>query len=200
MAKLPKSLERLIQELQKLPGIGRKSAERIALYLLGTPPDEVQALTRAITQLKEKVRYCPQCFNITEDELCDICSDTQRDRSKLCVVETVIDIIVIEKSGAYRGLYHCLQGRLSPLEGITHKDLRIEELKKRIQDSKELKEIIIATTTGLEGEATATYLAEQLKPFGKKITRIGLGLPSGGSLEFADPLTLRKALESRQPL
>ncbi|MCD6385264.1 recombination protein RecR [Candidatus Sumerlaeota bacterium] len=200
MLKLPKTIERLIQELQKLPGIGRKSAERIAFYLLSASPEDARALTQAITQLKEKVHYCPQCFNITERELCDICSDTQRDMSRLCVVETVVDIMAIEKSGAYTGLYHCLQGRLSPLEGITHKDLRISELKKRVQASKELVEIIIATTTGVEGEATATYLAEQLKPFGKKITRIGLGLPSGGSLEFADALTLRKALESRQPL
>lgn len=198
--KLPSALERLIQELQKLPGIGRKSSERIAFYLINSNTADANALAQAILQVKQKVHLCPQCFNITDKELCAICSSSDRDRSQLCIVEQVVDLIALEKSGAYKGLYHVLRGRLAPLEGITDAELTIRELELRLRNNPEIKEIIIATTTGLEGEATATYLTQRLKPFDRKISRIGLGLPASCSFEYADEITLRKALESRRPI
>ncbi|MCX7766291.1 MAG: recombination mediator RecR, partial [Candidatus Sumerlaeia bacterium] len=156
--KLPSALERLIQELQKLPGIGRKSSERIAFYLITSKTVDANALAQAILQVKQKIHFCPQCFNITDKDLCAICSNSERDRSHLCIVEQVVDLIALEKSGAYNGLYHVLRGRLSPLEGITDADLTIRELEQRLKNNTDIEEIIIATTTGLEGEATATYL------------------------------------------
>ncbi len=199
MAKLPPTIQQLIQELKKLPGIGVKGAERIAFHLFHAPDEQSQTLARTLLELKKKVHMCPTCFNLTENAQCDICTNPQRDKSQLCIVESVVDLIAIEKSGAFKGLYHVLHGRISPLEGITPDDLTIDKLESRLRETEDLKEIIIATTSGVEGEATATYLGNLLKNRGLRITRIGLGIPAGGALEYADELTLRKALESRQP-
>ena len=200
MKKLPKTVERTIQEFQKLPGIGRKGAERIVFHLFTSQGESVLDLAQAIRDLKEKVRLCPLCFNLTENAQCEICSDTERDRTRICVVETVADLIALEKHTAYNGLYHILQGRLAPLEGKTQHDIRIRELEDRIQSNPDVKEIIIATTTGLEGETTSMYLVERLKHYNITISRIGLGIPAGSSLEYADELTLRKAIEARKKI
>ena len=200
MDRLPKTVEKLLEELQKLPGIGRKSAERMVFYLFTAPGEDVHSLAHALIELKEKVTYCSRCFNLTENDLCDICRNPHRDTTRICVVETPADLIALDKSGAFNGLYHVLMGHLAPMEGITHKDLKIAELEERVKTSEGLQEVIIATTTSLEGETTATFIADRLSPTGISITRIGLGLPAGSSLEYADETTLRKAIESRRSL
>ncbi len=192
------SIQRLIAQLARLPGIGRKTAGRLAFHLLKVPRDEANELADAIRDLKEKVGFCSICFNITEDDPCPICRDEERSRSTICVVEEAMDLAALEKSEGYRGMYHVLGGRISPLDGIGPDDLKIKELLARVDDT--VKEIIIATNPNVEGEATALYLSKLLKPLGVKITRIARGLPVGGDLEYADGMTLTRALEGRQEI
>ena len=188
----------LIDELGRLPGIGPKSAQRIAFYLLKLPKTEAQQLAAAITEAKERIGFCDRCCNISENELCVTCADPQRQTGGLCVVEEPKDVIAREKAG-FRGRYHVLQGALNPMEGIGPEQLRIRELLVRIPDEG-VDELILCTNPNIEGEATAMYLARQLQPLGLKVTRIASGLPVGGDLEYADELTLGRALEGRREL
>ncbi|HUV18937.1 MAG TPA: recombination mediator RecR [Ilumatobacteraceae bacterium] len=190
-------VQSLIDELGRLPGIGPKSAQRIAFHLLKVPADDVARLAHAITDAKAKVRFCERCFNIADDVLCPICNDDTRDSSVLCVVEESRDIVAIERTGEFRGRYHVLLGAMSPLEGIGPEQLKIRELVARI-DPEGVQEIILCTNPNTEGEVTAMYLARLLKPIGLAVTRIASGLPVGGDLEYADELTLGRALEGRR--
>ena len=189
----------LIDELGKLPGVGPKSAQRIAFHLLQADPDDIRRLVTALTEVSEKVRFCTVCGNVSADEMCQICRDPRRDPSVLCVVEEPKDVVAIEKTREFRGRYHVLGGAISPIDGVGPDDLRIKELVERLA-SGEVTEIIIATDPNLEGEATATYLARWLKPMGVRITRLASGLPVGGDLEYADELTLGRAFEGRRLL
>ena len=187
----------LIDELGRLPGIGPKSAQRIAFHLLKVPTEDATRLAFAITDAKARVRFCERCFNVAEDALCPICNDDARDTSKVCVVEESRDIVAIEKTGEFRGRYHVLLGAMSPLEGIGPEQLKIRELIARIEPEG-IEEIILCTNPNTEGEVTAMYLARLLKPIGLTVTRIASGLPVGGDLEYADELTLGRALEGRR--
>jgi len=188
------TVEKAIHELSKLPGIGRKSAQRHVFYLLKQSMDEVRTLAEALIDLKNKVVYCHICFNITEQNPCPICRDEKRDRAILCVVEEANDVIALERTGEFHGLYHVLGGALSPLDGIGPDDLRIKELLGRLDD---VREVIIATNPNTEGEATALYLLKLIKPMGIKISRIARGIPIGADLEYADEMTLARAIEGR---
>ena len=190
-------VQTLIDELGRLPGIGPKSAQRIAFHLLKIPADDVARLAHAITDAKARVRFCERCFNVAETTLCPICNDDARDSSVVCVVEESRDIVAIERTGEFRGRYHVLLGAMSPLEGIGPEQLKIRELLTRIEPEG-ITEIIICTNPNTEGEVTAMYLARLLKPLGLTITRIASGLPVGGDLEYADELTLGRALEGRR--
>ncbi|UCD83358.1 MAG: recombination protein RecR [Deltaproteobacteria bacterium] len=190
-------IELLIQEFSKFPGIGEKTASRLVFHLLRSPKEDGEALARAVLNLKEKVRFCSVCFNLTSQELCRICQDNRRIENVICVVEEPSDLIAIEKTGAFRGRYHILQGSLSPLDGIGPDNLKIRELLVRLQGSK-VDEVIIATNPNVEGEATALYLQKLIKPLGIRITRIACGVPSGGELEYIDQVTIGKALENRR--
>jgi len=190
-------MQALIDALGRLPGIGPKSAQRIAFHLLKLPNDDVARLAIAITEAKAKVRFCSRCWNVSEGELCPICLDERRDSSVLCVVEETRDIVAIEKTGEFRGRYHVLQGAISPIEGIGPDQLRVSELLARLGDDT-VTEIILCTNPNIEGEATAMYLGRLLKPLGIRVTRIASGLPVGGDLEYADELTLGRALEGRR--
>jgi recombination protein RecR len=190
-------VQSLIDELGRLPGIGPKSAQRIAFHLLKVPGDDVARLAHAITDAKARVRFCERCFNIADDVLCPICNDDNRDSSVLCVVEESRDIVAIERTGEFRGRYHVLLGAMSPLEGIGPEQLKIRELVARL-DPEGVQEIILCTNPNTEGEVTAMYLARLLKPIGLTVTRIASGLPVGGDLEYADELTLGRALEGRR--
>jgi len=192
------SLEKLIAELSKLPGVGRKSAQRMAFYLLKQSDEDVENLARAIIDVKQKTRACSVCFNLTEEDPCPICRDPSRDQSVICVVEEPHDILAIEKLGQYRGLYHVLGGVLSPLDDIGPEDLHIRELLERCKHN--VEEVIVATNPSIEGEATAIYISKLLKPMGIKITRIARGIPAGSDLEFVDEVTLLRALEGRSDL
>ncbi|MEW6684579.1 MAG: recombination mediator RecR [Candidatus Edwardsbacteria bacterium] len=194
-----KLLRNLIEEFTKLPGIGTKTAQRLAFYLLKIPKEEALPLAKAIESLKERVRFCSVCFNATEDETCSICKDSKRDRKILCVVEKISDLVALEKSGEFKGHYHILQGALSPLDGIGPEQLRVKELLNRLRNS-EVDEVIIATAPNAEGEATALYLAKLIKPLVRKVTRIARGLPVGSELEYADEVTLSRALEGRREM
>ena len=187
----------LIDELGRLPGVGPKSAQRIAFHLLKLPKDDALRLARAITEAKERTTVCRRCFNVSETELCSICADPRRDGSVVCVVEEPRDIVAVEKTQEYRGVYHVLQGAMNPIEGIGPDQLRVRELLGRI-DTEGVTEVILCTNPNLEGEATAMYLARLLKPLGVRVTRIASGLPVGGDLEYADELTLGRALEGRR--
>ena len=187
----------LIDELGKLPGIGPKSAQRIVLHLLKLPRDDALRLARAITEAKDKVSFCRRCFNVGEGEECMICLDTKRDPTTVCVVEEPRDIVAVERTGEYRGRYHVLQGAISPIEGIGPEQLRVRELLDRLEPEG-IIEVILCTNPNLEGEATSMYLSRLLKPLGLKVTRIASGLPVGGDLEYADELTLGRALEYRR--
>jgi len=198
MFKSAESVERLINHLARLPGIGRKSAARLAFHILKLSKEEAFDLADAIHDVKEKVGFCSVCFNISEDDPCYICNDTERGRDTICVLEQASDLAAMEKAEGYRGLYHILGGRISPLDGIGPDDLKIKELLARIDDN--IKEIIIATNPNVEGEATALYLAKLIKPLGVKITRIARGLPVGSDLEYADGMTISRAIEGRQEL
>ncbi len=190
------SVEQLAEQFSKLPGIGRKTAHRLALFILKMPREEVDAFVKALINVKDKVHYCSICSNITESDPCAICSNTKRDRNFICVVEEPHDVIAIERTHEYKGLYHVLGGALSPLDGIGPEELRIKELIERLSDS-QVEEIILALNPNVEGEATTLYLSKLLKPLDIKITRIARGLPVGSNLEFADEATLSRALEGR---
>ena len=192
-------VQALIDEFGRLPGIGPKSAQRIAFHLLKLPADDAHRLADAIREAKDKVRFCERCFNVSESELCGYCSDDRRDSSIICVVEESRDIVSIEKTGEFRGRYHVLLGSMSPLEGIGPEQLKIRELLARL-GPEGVEEVIVCTNPNTEGEVTAMYLARALKPLGLKVTRIASGLPVGGDLEYADELTLGRALEGRRPI
>jgi recombination protein RecR len=194
-----KPLAKLVSELEKLPGIGPKSAQRMAFHLLRVPAEEAKALVDAIIEVKEKIGFCTECFNFTDQEVCDICRDTRRDPSLMCVVAEPRDLIAMDKTNEFRGMYHVLQGVISPQEGIMPDMLRIKELLPRLLKL-ETKEVIIATNPTVEGEATAFYLAKLLKPLGLKVTRIAHGLPAGGDLDYADQATLISALSWRREM
>jgi recombination protein RecR len=192
-------VENLITELTKLPGIGRKTAQRLAFFILTMSQEDAKGISRAINELKDKARFCRECFNITENDLCSICSNNSRDRSKLCVVEEPSNILIIERTGSFNGLYHVLLGALSPIDGLTPNKLKINELVERVKKDS-IKEVIIATNPNTKGEMTAQYIREILKPFYVKVTRIAYGLPIGGDIEFADEVTLGKAIEGRREI
>ncbi|MDH5661816.1 MAG: recombination mediator RecR [Elusimicrobiota bacterium] len=192
-----KSLQRLISALNRLPGIGPKSAQRLAFHILKSSGAEANELAQAILGAKEKMKSCSVCGNITDNDPCSICDDSTRDGSTICVVEQPQDIFVFEKMGEYKGTYHVLMGALSPLDGVGPDDLRMKELVTRIKQGK-IREVIIGTNPNVEGEATATYLSQLIKPLGVKVTRLAQGIPMGGDLEYADEVTLAKALEGRR--
>jgi recombination protein RecR len=199
MAVLPEAIASLIAALNKLPGIGPRSAERIALHLVQTEASTVKQIAETIVNARERVNLCEICGALTESSPCDICSDPRRDSSLICVIERPVDIISIEKSGTFRGKYHVLGGKISPLDGVQPEDLRITALEKRLS-TEPIKEIVIALGTDVEGDATSYYLAKRLARLGLCITRIAHGLPAGTGLEFADELTLSRALEGRREL
>ena len=192
-------VQTLIDELGRLPGVGPKSAQRIAFHLLKLPVEDATRLAQAITEAKERVRFCRRCFNVSEGEECGICSDARRDPSVLCVVEDPRDVVAVEKTQEFRGRYHVLHGAISPIEGIGPEQLRVKELLARLEPEG-IEEVILCTNPTIEGEATAMYLARLLKPLGVRATRIASGLPVGGDLEYADELTLGRALEGRREL
>ena len=192
-------VQELIDELGRLPGIGPKSAQRIAFHLLKITAQDAGRLAAAIVTVKERIRFCRRCFNVTEAEECDYCSDPRRDPTLVCVVEDPRDIVAVERTGEYRGLYHVLGGAINPLEGVGPDQLRVKELYARL-GGEGIDEVILATNPNLEGEATAMYLSRQLKPLGVKVTRLASGLPVGADLEYADELTLGRALEGRREL
>jgi recombination protein RecR len=193
---LPDPLTRLIEELQRLPGIGPKSAQRLAFHILRTPREQADRLVEAVRDVKERVTYCSTCNNITDVDPCGFCSADNRDRHIICVVEEPQNVSAIEKTGDFKGLYHVLMGALSPLQGIGPDDLKIQGLVARMSNG--VQEIIIATNPTVDGETTAHYLAKLLKPLGVKVTRIAMGVPMGSDLEYADEMTTRKALEGRR--
>jgi recombination protein RecR len=199
MSILPASITALIAALAKLPGVGPRSAERIALHLVQTDSAAVKQLADVILHAREKIQFCTTCGALTEKSPCPICDDARRDASLVCVVERAVDILSVEKSGTYRGKYHVLGGKISPLDGVEPEDLRIAELEKRLAHGP-VKEIIIALGTDVEGDATSFYLAKRLARQGLKISRIAYGLPAGSGLEFADELTLSRALEGRREM
>jgi recombination protein RecR len=199
MAVYTQPVQSLIDELGRMPGIGPKSAQRIAFHLLKIPADDVARLAHSITDAKARVRFCSRCWNFAEGELCPICLDVHRDSNVLCVVEESRDIISIEKTGEFKGLYHVLLGAMSPLEGIGPEQLKMKELFARIEPE-DVREVILCTNPNTEGEVTAMYIARMMQPFGVKVTRIASGLPVGGDLEYADELTLGRALEGRREL
>ncbi|MCR5830067.1 MAG: recombination mediator RecR [Lachnospiraceae bacterium] len=191
-------IDRLIEQLGGLPGIGNKSAQRLAFHILNMPKERVKALADTITDARENVRYCKECFTLTDKEICPICSNPARDKSTIMVVETTRDLVAYEKTGKYNGVYHVLQGAISPMLGIGPSDIRLKELMTRLQG--DVKEVIIATNSSLEGEATAMYISKLIKPAGIKVTRIASGIPVGGDLEYIDEVTLLRALEGRKAL
>lgn len=199
MAGYTESIEKLIEKLVKLPGIGRRSAERIVTYLLSVTADDVEQLVQAISKVKNSVRFCQICHNLSETDICMICNNPGRNKSILCVVERPVDVFMVEKTGTFQGGYHVLLGAIAPLEGKGPNDLKIDTLIARIKQEN-IKEIIIATDSDTEGEATALYLTKILKPLGVNLSRIGVGLPVGSNIEYADSATLSKALEARRPV
>ncbi len=199
MALHAKPIDQLIEALTRLPGIGRKTASRLAYHILRRSPSEAQSLARAILEVKEKIHLCSICFNLTDEDPCRICKDQNRNPEILCVVEGPNDLIAIENTGAFNGRYHVLHGAISPLEGIGPDDLKIKELMERLQRG-EVREVILATNPTVEGGATALYLTDLIKPFGAKVTRIAYGIPMGGEIEYSDGMTLSKALEGRREI
>lgn len=197
MATYTESIEKLINCLIKFPGIGRRSAERIIRYILNAPRDEIRNLAEAVNKVKDNVRFCRICNNLSEQDLCKICQDSRRQRDTICIVEQPGDVTVIEKAGNFNGVYHVLLGSIAPLEGKGPSDLKIEGLLERIKENN-IKEIIIATDADTEGETTALYLSRLIKPLGISLSRIGLGLPVGSNLEYADTSTISRSLESRR--
>jgi len=198
---LPESIQSVINSLERLPGIGPKSASRLAFYLLRAPDDVSQDLSTALANLKVKTAFCQECFNITEAgrERCEICESSRRDGTLICAVEEALDVLALERTGGFQGKYHVLQGVLSPIEGIGPDDLKIKQLIMRVSNGG-VKEVILATNPSMEGDATALYLRQHLEPLGVKITRLARGLPVGGDLEYADQNTLLRALSGRQEM
>lgn len=192
-------LAKLVEQFERLPGIGHKTAQRLAFYVLNLPDTEAQAFAYAITEAKEKIHYCKICQNLTDGETCSVCQDTRRDNSVICVVEDPRDVIAIERTHEFDGLYHVLHGTISPVDGVGPDQIRIKELLARLQDDT-VEEIIMATNPTVEGEATAMYISRLLKPLGIKVTRLAYGIPVGGDLEYADEVTLSRALEGRSLL
>ena len=192
----PSSMISLIKNISKLPGIGEKTAERLALHILRSPREAAEALSRSILEIKDRIKLCSMCFSLSDTEQCRICSDSGRDRHLLCVVEQQGDMVSIEKSGAFHGVYHVLCGCLSPMDGVGPEDIRIRELMARVSDGA-VSEVILATGTNLEGETTASYIADQLQGYPIKVTRIASGVPVGGDLKYVDQMTLKKAMEAR---
>ncbi|MCU0281773.1 MAG: recombination mediator RecR [Acidimicrobiia bacterium] len=192
-------IQRLIDELARLPGIGRKSAQRLAFYLLSTEEEDARRLSRSIIEMREQVRLCGRCFNVTDSDECSLCRDLRRDQAVLCVVERAQDIVVVERSREFRGRYHVLGGAISPIEGIGPERLRFRELVERVRHEA-ITEVIIATNPSVEGDTTALYLAKVLKPEGVRVTRLASGLPVGGDLDYADELTLGRALTGRREM
>ncbi|MBQ4078891.1 recombination protein RecR [bacterium] len=192
-----KPLAQLIEFFQKFPGVGPKSAQRMAFHLLKMPLGEVQRFSQILVDAKENIHYCSTCFNMSASDPCEICTDTRRDNSVICVVAETKDLIAIEKTREYKGLYHVLQGTLSPLDGIGVEDIRIKELLTRVADEN-VKEVILALSPSVEGEATSLYITKLIKPFNIKVSRIAFGLPVGSDLEYADEITLAKAIEGRR--
>jgi len=199
MANYTESIEKLIEGLIRLPGIGRRSAERIVNYILSASKDEIRVLSEAITKVKEIVRFCSICNNLSEQEICRICQDARRAKDIICIVENPSDVTAIEKAGGFVGMYHVLLGSISPLEGRGPQDLKIDGLMERLKQNN-IKEVIIATDADIEGETTAIYLSKLIKPSGVKLSRIGFGIPVGSNLEYADSSTLSKALEARRDI
>lgn len=199
MALYPHPLVRLIKHLSKFPGIGEKTAERLALHILRTPSAEAEALAASIREVREKIRFCSTCFGLTDTDPCAICSDQGRDHAVVCVVEKPGDLVALERSGAFRGLYHVLQGALSPMNGVGPDELKIKELVDRIKGGT-VQEVTLATNTNVEGEATASYLAQVLKAYPIRVTRIATGVPVGGDLKYLDEVTLKRAMEKRENL
>jgi recombination protein RecR len=193
------AIQKLLDELERMPGVGPKSAQRIAYWLLNADRETALRLADAIIEVKDSVHFCKRCFNYAEDDLCEICASSRRDASAICVVSEPRDIAAIERTSAYSGVYHVLGGALSPMEGIGPDDLRISELMARLA-SEDVTEVLLATNPNVEGETTAAYLARLIKPLGIKVTRLASGLPVGGDLEFADEVTLGRAIESRRTL
>jgi recombination protein RecR len=199
MALHAKPIDHLIESLTKLPGIGRKTASRLAFHILRSSPTEAQELAKAILNVKEKIHLCSICFNLTDEDLCRICKDENRNKEVLCVVEGPNDLIAIENTGTFNGRYHVLHGALYPLEGVGPDDIKIRELMERLQGG-EVGEVILATNPTVEGGATALYLTELIKPLGVRVTRIAYGIPMGGEIEYSDGMTLTKALEGRKEI
>lgn len=199
MLNISDSLESLVDELSKLPQIGRKTAQRLAMHIIKQPKEEVEKLSKALIEIKEKIKFCRVCCNITEDDVCKICSSDKRNKSVICVVEDPKDVYAIEKTNEYRGMYHVLHGRISPLDGIGPNDIKIKELLYRLDENETVKvaELILALNPTVEGETTILYLNKLIKPLNVKITRIARGIPIGADLEFADEVTLAKAIEGR---
>ena len=195
---LSPSVENLVTQLTKLPGIGRRTAQRLAFHILSTQAEDALALSRAIDEVKARVRFCRECGNLTEDELCDVCADARRDRSVICVVEQPVDVVSVERTGEYQGLYHVLGGALSPLDGVEPSDLRIDGLLARVA-ANGVSEVVLATNPTMTGEATAAYLADRLRDR-VRVTRLASGLPVGGDLEYADEVTLGRALSGRRAM
>ena len=196
---LPESIQSLITSLERLPGIGPKSASRLAFFLLRAPDEQAHALAEALASLKDNVRFCSRCFNITVTDPCMICSNPSRDQARICVVEEPLDVLAIERTSTWRGVYHVLHGRIAPLEGMNREDIRFDELVDRVR-TEQIDEVLLATNPNLEGEATSFHLHRALAPLGVKVTRLARGLPTGGDLEWADPSTLGSALEGRREL
>ncbi|MBW6467584.1 MAG: recombination mediator RecR [Anaerosomatales bacterium] len=192
-------IARLLEELERLPGIGPKSAQRIAYYILRSDEEVAGRLAASLLEVKSAIHFCPRCFDFAEAELCEVCADPERDTTLLCVVEEPRDVVAIERTGEFRGLYHVLGGVISPMDGIGPEQLRVRELLDRVSGGS-VTEVVVATNTTVEGETTALYLARMLKPLGLKVTRIASGLPVGGDLEYADEVTLGRALEARREL
>ncbi len=192
----PESMIQLIEEFAKMPGVGTRTAERFAFYILGAPQETIEALSKLIAKVNENIHYCQECFNLSEEPVCHICSDPTRDHGILCVVQDPKDVIAVEKAGDFQGIYHVLLGALSPLEGIGPKDIRIKELLARVKKN-EIKEVILGTSSDTEGDATSFYLMKQLKPLKIKVTRIAHGVPVGSALEFADKASLSRAFKQR---
>lgn len=192
-------ITRLLEELERLPGIGPKSAQRLAFHILKGDDTTAQRLADAIVEVKRQIHFCSRCFNFASEDLCEFCADARRDTSKICVVEEPRDVVAVERTGEYRGMYHVLQGAISPIDGIGPEQLRVRELIDRLADGT-VTEVVVATNPNVEGETTALYLARLIKPLGVRVTRIASGLPVGGDLEFADEVTLGRALEARREM
>jgi recombination protein RecR len=192
-------IARLLEELERLPGVGPKSAQRIAYWLLTAEAADAERLASAITEVKRTIHFCPVCFNFAEGDLCSVCGDPERDRTMVCVVEEPRDLVAVDRTGEFHGTYHVLQGAISPIDGIGPERLRVHELIARLGEN-EITEVVVATNPNVEGETTALYLARLIKPLGIKVTRIASGLPVGGDLEYADEVTLGRALEARREM